>query len=112
MSFLGPILLLSLLIFDNLLFPCRLQDVAGYGVGLATRQIYAAAFGERNFSSDLMDLMVQDGRQGKNNGKGYYIYEKGRKPKPDPGVQHVIEEYRKRAKTMPGGKVFIPTLHV
>ncbi|PVH65938.1 hypothetical protein PAHAL_1G109100 [Panicum hallii] len=84
--------------------PFQLQDVAGYGVGLATRQIYAAAFGERNFSSDLMDLMVQDGRQGKNNGKGYYIYEKGRKPKPDPGVQHVIEEYRKRAKTMPGGK--------
>ncbi|CAL5058887.1 unnamed protein product [Urochloa decumbens] len=89
--------------------PFQLQDVAGYGVGLAVKQIYAAAFGERNFSSDLTDLMVQDGRQGKNNGKGYYIYEKGRKPKPDPSVQHVIEEYRKRAKTMPDGKPVILT---
>nr|CAB3449588.1 unnamed protein product [Digitaria exilis] len=85
----------------------RLQDVAGYGVGLAAKHIFAAAFGERNFSCDLMDLMIQNGRQGKSNGKGYYIYEKGRKPKPDPSVQHVIEEYRKRARTTPGGKVFI-----
>jgi hypothetical protein len=42
---------------------------------------------------------------GKVNGKGYYIYEKGGKPKPDPSVKHVIEEYRKHANTMPGGKV-------
>ncbi|XP_022679442.1 peroxisomal fatty acid beta-oxidation multifunctional protein isoform X2 [Setaria italica] len=89
--------------------PFQLQDVAGYGVGLAAKHIFAAAFGERNFSCDLMDLMVQDGRQGKSNGKGYYIYEKGRKPKPDPSVQHVIEEYRNRAKTMPGGKPVILT---
>ncbi|CAN6231229.1 unnamed protein product [Urochloa humidicola] len=89
--------------------PFQLQDVAGYGVGLAVKHIFAAAFGERNFSSDLTDLMVQDGRQGKSNGKGYYIYEKGKKPKPDPSVQHVIEEYRKRAKTMPGGKPVILT---
>ncbi|KAL6629469.1 hypothetical protein ACP70R_029234 [Stipagrostis hirtigluma subsp. patula] len=80
--------------------PFLLQDVAGYGVALAVKDIYAAAFGERNFSSDLVDLMVQDGRQGKSNGKGYYIYEKGGKPKPDHSVQHVIEEFRKRA----GGK--------
>jgi len=41
------------------------------------------------------------------NGKGYYIYEKGGKPKPDPNVQRVIEEYRKGAKTMPGRKVLL-----
>ncbi|RLN07552.1 peroxisomal fatty acid beta-oxidation multifunctional protein [Panicum miliaceum] len=84
--------------------PFQLQDVAGYGVALAVKDIYAKAFGERNLDSDLVDLMVKDGRQGKMNGKGYYIYEKGGKPKPDPSVQRVIEEYRKRAKTMPGGK--------
>jgi enoyl-CoA hydratase/3-hydroxyacyl-CoA dehydrogenase len=32
---------------------------------------------------------------------------KGEKPKPDPSVQHVIEEYRKRVKIMPGGKVLL-----
>ncbi|KAK3156583.1 hypothetical protein QOZ80_2AG0109140 [Eleusine coracana subsp. coracana] len=84
--------------------PFQLQDVAGYGVALAVKDIYRTAFGERNLDSDLVDLMVQNGRQGKSNGKGYYIYEKGGKPKPDPSVQNVIEEYRKRAKAMPGGK--------
>jgi len=42
----------------------RLQDVAGYGVALAVKDIYAKAFGERNLDSDLVDLMVKDGRQG------------------------------------------------
>lgn len=49
---------------------------------------------------------------GKSNGKGYYIYEKGGKPKPDPSVQLVIDEYRRRAKTMPGGKVSLLPLPV
>ena len=124
-------------------FPCRLQDVAGYGVALAVKDIYAAAFGTRNFHSGLVELMAKNGGQGmilnllslqlwvewvllhhsricifhfkfpcyftgKINGKGYYLYEKGAKPKPDPNVQHVIDEYRKQAKTMPGGKVSLP----
>ena len=42
----------------------RLQDVAGYGVALAVKDIYAKAFGERNLDYDLVDLMVKDGRQG------------------------------------------------
>ncbi|VAH56918.1 unnamed protein product [Triticum turgidum subsp. durum] len=84
--------------------PFQLQDLAGYGVALAVKDIYAAAFGTRNFNSVLVDLMAETGRQGKSNGKGYYLYEKGAKPKPDPNVQHVIDEYRRQAKTMPGGK--------
>lgn len=39
--------------------------MAGYGVALAVKDIYADAFGERNLDSDLVDLMVKDGRQGK-----------------------------------------------
>ncbi|XP_006647155.1 peroxisomal fatty acid beta-oxidation multifunctional protein [Oryza brachyantha] len=84
--------------------PFQLQDLAGYGVALAVRHIYSAAFGTRNFDSNLVDLMVKNGRQGKSNGKGYYIYEKGGKPKPDPSVQVVIEEYRRHVKTIPGGQ--------
>ncbi|XBH61669.1 hypothetical protein VPH35_116065 [Triticum aestivum] len=85
--------------------PFQLQDVAGYGVALAVKDIYAAAFGTRNFRSGLVELMAKDGRQGKINGKGYYFYEKGGKPKPDPSVQHVIDEYRRQTKTIFGGKV-------
>uniref|UniRef100_M8AMP8 Peroxisomal fatty acid beta-oxidation multifunctional protein n=1 Tax=Aegilops tauschii TaxID=37682 RepID=M8AMP8_AEGTA len=85
--------------------PFQLQDVAGYGVALAVKDIYAAAFGTRNFRSGLVELMAKDGRQGKINGKGYYFYEKGGKPKPDPSVQHVIDEYRRQTKTIFGGKL-------
>jgi enoyl-CoA hydratase/3-hydroxyacyl-CoA dehydrogenase len=52
------------LIFDISLVLCRLQDVAGYGVALAVKDIYSAAFGERNLDSDLVDLIVRNGRQG------------------------------------------------
>lgn len=45
------------------------------------------------------------GISGKNNGKGYYIYEKGSKPKPDPSVLSIIEESRRLTNIMPGGKV-------
>ncbi|ONK80432.1 uncharacterized protein A4U43_C01F17660 [Asparagus officinalis] len=103
--------------------PFQLADVAGYGVALAVKSIYADAFKGRVFLSDLMDLMVENGRQGKANGKGYYLYEKGSKPKPDPSVQTVIQESRRRANVMPNGKpisvtdqeilemVFFPTIN-
>lgn len=42
---------------------------------------------------------------GKSNGKGYYIYEKGSKPRPDPSVLPIIEESRRITNIMPGGKV-------
>ncbi|KAM3221484.1 hypothetical protein P3L10_020754 [Capsicum annuum] len=48
-------------------------------------------------------------RNGKNNGKGYYIYEKGRKPRPDFTVLPIIEESRRLTNIMPGGKPIFVT---
>ncbi|KAF3621354.1 Peroxisomal fatty acid beta-oxidation multifunctional protein AIM1, partial [Capsicum annuum] len=45
----------------------------------------------------------------KNNGKGYYIYEKGRKPRPDFTVLPIIEESRRLTNIMPGGKPIFVT---
>ncbi|KAJ0090227.1 hypothetical protein Patl1_13270 [Pistacia atlantica] len=59
----------------------RLQDVAGYGLS-------------------ALWLVVL----GKNNGKGYYIHEKGSKPRPDPSVLPIIDECRRLTNIMPGGK--------
>ncbi|KAL5729181.1 hypothetical protein ACHQM5_002163 [Ranunculus cassubicifolius] len=84
--------------------PFQLQDLAGYGVALAVGKEFASAFGDRTFRSGLVDLLVKNGRNGKNNGKGYYIYEKGSKPKPDPSVLPIIQESIKATKIMPGGK--------
>ena len=84
--------------------PFQLQDLAGYGVALAVAKEFQAAFPDRTFQSSLVELLVKDGRNGKNNGKGYYIYEKGSKPKHDFSVLPIIEESRRLSKIMPGGK--------
>nr|XP_027071533.1 peroxisomal fatty acid beta-oxidation multifunctional protein AIM1-like [Coffea arabica] len=49
-------------------------------------------------------LIQFNGVAGKSNGKGYYIYQKGSKAKPDPSVLPIIDESRKLANVMPGGK--------
>lgn len=38
---------------------------------------------------------------GKSNGKGYYIYVKGSKPKPDPSVLPITEESKRIANIIP-----------
>jgi hypothetical protein len=42
---------------------------------------------------------------GKSNGKGYYIYEKGSKPKPDPSVLTITRESKRIANIIPEEKV-------
>ncbi|KAL9339269.1 hypothetical protein Peur_068284 [Populus x canadensis] len=84
--------------------PYQLQDLSGYGVALAVGKEFANAFPDRTFQSPLIDLLVKSGRNGKTNGKGYYIYEKGSKPRPDPSVLPIIEESRRLANIMPNGK--------
>ncbi|KAF8388966.1 hypothetical protein HHK36_025650 [Tetracentron sinense] len=84
--------------------PFQLQDLSGYGIALATGKEFATAFLDRTFVSPLIDLLVKSGRSGKNNGKGFYIYEKGSKPKPDASVLPIIEESRGLINIMPGGK--------
>ncbi|KAK4391675.1 Peroxisomal fatty acid beta-oxidation multifunctional protein AIM1 [Sesamum angolense] len=84
--------------------PFQLQDLAGYGVAVATTKEFSMSFPERTFESPLVKLLIKNGRNGKSNGKGYYIYEKGSKPKPDPSVLPVVEESRRLTNIMPGGK--------
>ncbi|XP_024959237.1 peroxisomal fatty acid beta-oxidation multifunctional protein AIM1-like [Cynara cardunculus var. scolymus] len=84
--------------------PFQLEDLSGYGVAVAVSKRYATAFPDRSFYSPLTELLIKDGRNGKNNGKGYYVYEKGSKPKPDPLVLPIIEESIRLANLMPEGK--------
>ncbi|OUZ99983.1 Crotonase superfamily [Macleaya cordata] len=84
--------------------PFQLQDLAGYGVAMAVGKEFATAFPDRTFRTPLVQLLLKDGRNGKNNGKGYYIYEKGSKPKPDPTVLPIIKESMRLTNIMPGGK--------
>uniref|UniRef100_A0A7N0T4X7 3-hydroxyacyl-CoA dehydrogenase n=1 Tax=Kalanchoe fedtschenkoi TaxID=63787 RepID=A0A7N0T4X7_KALFE len=84
--------------------PFQLQDLAGYGVAVAVGKEFANAFPDRTFKSPLVDLLIKDGRNGKNNGRGYYTYKKGGKPQPDLSVLPIIQECQKITKLMPDGK--------
>ncbi|KAK6273437.1 hypothetical protein POUND7_010520 [Theobroma cacao] len=84
--------------------PFQLQDLGGYRLGLAAGKEFANAFPDRTFRSPLTELLLKNGRNGKSNGKGFYIYEKGSRPKPDPSVLPIIEESRQLMNIMPGGK--------
>ncbi|GFP94740.1 peroxisomal fatty acid beta-oxidation multifunctional protein aim1 [Phtheirospermum japonicum] len=84
--------------------PFQLQDLAGYGVFVATAKEFSSSFPDRTLNTPLVELLLKNGRNGKNNGKGFYTYEKGSKPKPDPSVLPIIEESRRLTNIMPGGK--------
>ncbi|KAJ9551295.1 hypothetical protein OSB04_015340 [Centaurea solstitialis] len=84
--------------------PFQLEDLTGFGVAVAVGKEFANAFPDRAFKSPVTDFLIRNGRNGKNNGKGYYVYEKGSKPKPDPLVLPIIEESRRVANLMPHGK--------
>ncbi|XP_020581770.1 peroxisomal fatty acid beta-oxidation multifunctional protein-like isoform X2 [Phalaenopsis equestris] len=84
--------------------PFQLADLVGYGVALAANAIYSVAFKGRTFEDNLLEIMIRDGRNGKGNGRGFYLYRKGSKPKPDPSLQALIDESRKHSNLKPSGK--------
>lgn len=42
----------------------RLQDLAGYGVAVATTKEFALTFPDRTFESPLVELLIKNGRNG------------------------------------------------
>ncbi|HEX2076959.1 MAG TPA: fatty acid oxidation complex subunit alpha FadJ [Longimicrobium sp.] len=72
--------------------PITLYDEVGLDVAQKAGKIMAAAFADRMGNPPtLLDRMVEDGRLGRKNGKGFYQYgEDGKKGAPDESVYAVI----------------------
>lgn len=67
--------------------PLHLIDEIGIDVAVKVAKIFHKAFGERAEPSPLMAKVMETGRLGKKNGKGFYLYdEKGKKLQVDPKV--------------------------
>ncbi len=58
--------------------PITLLDEVGHDVGAHVTKIMKQAYPER-FSDDLTKITVADGRLGRKNGRGFYIYDEGKK---------------------------------
>lgn len=80
--------------------PCRLLDEVGLDIARHVREQLEAGFGERMEAPDLVDRMVEDGRLGKKNGRGFYRYEDGELQEVDPGLQRRLESIRGQDREM------------
>jgi len=79
--------------------PITLLDEVGHDVGADVLTIMQQAYPER-FSDELTKVTVADGRLGRKNGRGFYIYEGGRKKGIDETVYSLFKsrEDKKLAK--------------
>jgi len=80
----------AMLDFGMPMGPMALLDEVGIDVAAKVAKILGAAFGERGEQSGVVDKLYADGRHGKKNGKGLYLYENGKRKGPDPSVYKVL----------------------
>jgi len=69
--------------------PINLFDEVGLDVAAKVSHILENAFGKRMAGDGMLDKIVESGRLGKKNGKGFYIYE-GKNKKVDPMIYAFI----------------------
>jgi len=79
----------ALLKFGMPMGPVNLFDEVGLDVAAKVSHILENAFGARMAGEGMMDKIVETGRLGKKNGKGFYIYE-GKDKKIDPAIYGLI----------------------
>jgi 3-hydroxyacyl-CoA dehydrogenase/enoyl-CoA hydratase/3-hydroxybutyryl-CoA epimerase len=71
--------------------PMALLDEVGLDVAAKVGVILGEAFGERmSQRSAVIDKLYADGRHGKKNGRGLYVYDDGKRKGPDPSVYKVL----------------------
>jgi len=66
--------------------PCRLLDEIGFDVARHAGREMASALGDRLAPSGVLDRLIEEGRLGRKNGRGFYRYEDGRSKGVDPEV--------------------------
>ncbi len=82
--------------FGMAMGPFRMGDLAGNDIGWAIRKRRTAE-GVKMIYSTLADEICELGRFGQKTGKGWYLYQPGnRNALPDPEVDKMIEDYRKK----------------
>ncbi len=72
--------------------PMALLDEVGIDVAAKVAVILGDAFKDRitDKRSRVVDVLYADGRHGKKNGKGLYLYENGKRKGPDPSVYRLL----------------------
>jgi 3-hydroxyacyl-CoA dehydrogenase / enoyl-CoA hydratase / 3-hydroxybutyryl-CoA epimerase len=80
----------AMLEFGMPMGPLALLDEVGIDVGAKAGAVLHAAFGERMNASTAIENLLADGRLGKKNGKGVYVYEGQRRKEPDAAIYRLL----------------------
>ena len=70
--------------------PITLYDEVGLDVAQKAGRIMAEAFSDRMEPSSVVDRMVADGRLGRKNSRGFFLYEDGKRGDPDSAVYTLL----------------------
>jgi 3-hydroxyacyl-CoA dehydrogenase/enoyl-CoA hydratase/3-hydroxybutyryl-CoA epimerase len=70
--------------------PLLLADEVGIDVGAHVAIIMQDAFGDRMKGPDMMKGLIEDDRKGRKNGRGFYIYDDGKRAGVDPTVYDAL----------------------
>lgn len=76
--------------------PITLLDEVGIDVGAKVAGVMTRAFGERMAIPGAMSALLEDQRLGRKNGRGFFVYEKGKKQGIDPTVYGLVGGKRDR----------------
>lgn len=72
--------------------PIQLLDEVGIDVGSKIIPILQQAYGERFAAPDAFDVVLKEGRKGRKNGKGFYLYGTDRRQKkPDTSIYTLLK---------------------
>jgi len=76
--------------------PCLLLDEIGLDVADKVVGVMAPFFGERIESTDHGRSLMEDNRLGRKNGRGFYVYEGGKRGKADKSVYQLLDNPQRR----------------
>ncbi|MFZ2492809.1 MAG: 3-hydroxyacyl-CoA dehydrogenase NAD-binding domain-containing protein, partial [Thermoanaerobaculia bacterium] len=80
----------AMLEFGMPMGPLVLLDEVGIDVAAKVAAILTEAFGARMTKSKVVETLYADGRYGRKNGRGLYLYAAGKRKGPDPAVYKLI----------------------
>ena len=80
----------AMLDFGMPMGPMALLDEVGIDVAAKVATILSEAFKDRVIKSRVVEVLYADGRHGKKNGRGLYLYEKGKRQGPDASVYTLL----------------------
>ncbi len=76
--------------------PVTLIDEVGIDVATKVGHVMENAFGKRAQAPHAVESLLKDGRKGRKNGRGLYLYEKGKKTQPDASVYALLDQSQDR----------------